>query len=89
MSRIFLSLICLMCFSPALRAQKETDKIACYAYREDNAPTKRISGTATKSRWGRWQILKKSRTNARQPSTTARAGSFFEPTDSAWCSMRN
>jgi hypothetical protein len=41
MNRIFLSLICLMCFSPALCAQKEPDKIACYAYREDNAPHKK------------------------------------------------
>jgi hypothetical protein len=41
MNRIFFSLICLMCFSQALRAQKEADKIACYAYREDNAPHKK------------------------------------------------
>ena len=41
MNRILLSVICMMCFSPSLRAQKETDKIACYAYREDNAPHKK------------------------------------------------
>jgi len=41
MKRVIFSLICLMCFSPALRAQNETDKIACYAYRDDNTPHKK------------------------------------------------
>jgi hypothetical protein len=41
MSRILLFLLCLACFSPALRAQREADKTACYAYREDNAPHKK------------------------------------------------
>jgi hypothetical protein len=41
MNRILVLLLCLTCFSPSLRAQRETDKIACYAYREDNAPHKK------------------------------------------------
>ena len=41
MSRILLLLVCLMCFSPALHAQGEPPKIACYASEEDNAPHKR------------------------------------------------
>ena len=34
-------LIALVCFSPALRAQQEPAKIACYASEEDNAPHKK------------------------------------------------
>jgi hypothetical protein len=41
MNRILLSLLCLVCFSPALCAQGEADKIACYAYRDDNAAHKK------------------------------------------------
>ncbi len=41
MWRVILSLICLVCFSAALRAQREPDKIACYADRKDNAPHKK------------------------------------------------
>jgi hypothetical protein len=41
MSRILLALLCLMNFSPAIRAQREPDKIACYASQEDNSPHKK------------------------------------------------
>ena len=41
MSRILLLLLCLMCFSPALHAQGEPPKIACYASKEDNMPHKK------------------------------------------------
>ena len=41
MSRMALSLIFLMCFSPLLRAQATKDKISCYAYRKDNAPQRK------------------------------------------------
>ena len=41
MSRMVLSLIFLMCFSPMLRAQRAQDKISCYANRKDNAPQRK------------------------------------------------
>jgi hypothetical protein len=41
MTRVLFSLICLLCFSPVLRAQKPEDKIACYAEREKNQAYKK------------------------------------------------
>src|SRR5437879_1054601 len=41
MRRVILTLIGLMCFSPALRAQREPEKIACYRDKQDNVPHKK------------------------------------------------
>jgi len=41
MRLVILSLVGLTCFSPALHAQREPDKVACYADKQDNAPHKK------------------------------------------------
>ncbi len=41
MRRILILLIGVICFAPAIRAQKAQNEIACYAYRKDNAPQKK------------------------------------------------
>src|SRR6267143_2050579 len=41
MRRVLLLLICAMCFSPVLRAQKAQDEIACFAEWSDNAAHKK------------------------------------------------
>ena len=41
MRRVILALIGLMCFPSALRAQREPEKIACYADKQDNTPHKK------------------------------------------------
>jgi len=41
MHRVLLLLICAICFSPVLRAQKAQDEIACFAERTDNAAYKK------------------------------------------------
>jgi len=41
MRRVLLLLICAVCFSPLLRAQKLKDDISCYSDRKDNAPHKK------------------------------------------------
>lgn len=41
MRRTLFWLICLLCFSPALRAQWPNDKNACYSERKENAPYKK------------------------------------------------
>ena len=41
MRRVLLLLICAVCFSPLLQAQRAPDEIACYASRRDNAPYKK------------------------------------------------
>jgi len=41
MRRVLLLLICAVCFSPLLRAQKLKDDTSCYSDRKDNAPHKK------------------------------------------------
>jgi len=41
MRRVLFLLICAVCFSPLLRAQKLKDDISCYSDRKDNAPHKK------------------------------------------------
>jgi len=41
MRRVLLLLICAICFSPVLRAQKAQDQMACFAERTDNAAHKK------------------------------------------------
>src|SRR5256886_17429537 len=41
MRRVSLLLICAVCFSPLLRAQKLKDDISCYSDHKDNAPHKK------------------------------------------------
>jgi len=41
MHRILFLLICVVCLSPILHAQRAPDKIACYANRNDNPPEKK------------------------------------------------
>src|SRR5258708_32208729 len=41
MRLVILSLVGFTCFSPALHAQREPDKVACYADKQDNAPHKK------------------------------------------------
>ena len=89
MHRILFLLICVVCLSPILHAQRAPDKIACYANRNDNPRRKRNFGTAMKSLWGRHETLKRSRRNAPQRFTTAPATWCFGRTDLTWCSMKS
>jgi hypothetical protein len=41
MRRVLLLLICVICFSPVLRAQKAQNEVACFAERQDNAAHKK------------------------------------------------
>jgi len=41
MRRVLLLLICVICFSPVLRAQKAQNEVACFAERQDNTAHKK------------------------------------------------